>query len=89
MGIIIIWVVIVLLIGPIATYHKHQEENLHGCMWILFAPLILCVVFGYLLFTGYVTADQPISYYSLWIAFLISIYSSIVSLIMFSHYGKK
>lgn len=86
MGLYLLLFLIIVTLGPIASFHKHipyDEDN----KWALILPPGVCLIYGYCLITK--RYETQAGLYLLVIAFILSIYSSICSIVMYIQYTNR
>lgn len=86
MGLYLLFVLVVVTIGPIAMFHKgipYKDDN----KWSLILPPGVCLIYGYCLITKQYETEA--GFYILIIAFVLSIYSSICSIVMYIQYTNR
>lgn len=86
MGIYLLLILIAVTIGPIVNFHKgipYEEDN----KWALILPPGVCLIYGYCLFTK--QYETQTGFYILLIAFILSIYSSICSIVMYVQFTNR
>lgn len=80
-------ILLIVVIGPIVLFHRKQEETFDQYPFMLAIPPIICAFCGYALITQYMKYETIDTFYL--IAFIPSVYSSIVCLIMAVHRHYK
>lgn len=80
-------ILLLIVIAPIVFFHRKQEEIFDQCPYMLAIPPIICGFCAYALFTQYQKYGIIDKFYL--IAFIPSIYSSIVCLIIAVHRHYK
>lgn len=86
MGIGIFTLLILCSIGPIVIFHtKHKCD--YKEIWYFIMPFVSAIIFGYRVLTG--NYEEQDELYLYLIALAISVYSCMVSLIMYSQYHNN
>lgn len=86
MGIFIIVLLALFTLGPIIIFHRDHKFEYENAWGIIF-PLAAFVFYGYCLLTQQYETET--GYYFLIVLLILSIYSSIVSLIMYAQYHNE
>ena len=86
MGLYLLIILIIVTIGPIVNFHKgipYDEDN----KWALILPPGVCLIYGYCLITKQYETQTGL--YILAAAFILSIYSSICSIVMYVQFTNR
>jgi len=86
MAIFIIALLALFTVGPIIIFHKDHKFEYENA-WGLIFPFAALAFYGYCLLTK--QYDTETGYYFLIVLLILSIYSSIVSLIMYAQYHQR